>query len=53
MLHILMRGEISWSPDGKYIAYTSKRLSGIADAKSTNSDIYLYDIIIRKRNKYY
>ena len=37
-------GEIVWSPDSKSIAYTTKRLFGKADAVSTNSDIYLYNV---------
>lgn len=37
-------GEISWSPDSKYIAYSSKRMSGIDYARSTNTDIFLYNI---------
>ena len=36
--------EISWSPDGKYIAYTTKRLTGREYARSTNSDIFLHEI---------
>lgn len=36
--------EISWSPDGRYIAYTVKRQNGKNYAVSTNSDIYLYEI---------
>jgi dipeptidyl aminopeptidase/acylaminoacyl peptidase len=36
-------GEITWSPDSKYIAYTSKRLTGLEYSKSTNSDIFLYE----------
>ncbi|MBI9066331.1 MAG: S9 family peptidase [Salinivirgaceae bacterium] len=37
-------GEINWSPDGKTIAYTCKKLYGREYAVSTNSDIYLYNI---------
>ncbi|MDR1667912.1 MAG: S9 family peptidase [Bacteroidales bacterium] len=36
--------EIAWSADGKYLAYTCKKLTGRAYALSTNSDIYLYDV---------
>jgi dipeptidyl aminopeptidase/acylaminoacyl peptidase len=36
--------EVSWSPDGKSVAYTCKKLKGIDYTFSTNSDIYLYDL---------
>jgi dipeptidyl aminopeptidase/acylaminoacyl peptidase len=36
--------QISWSPDGKKIAYTCKKLGGKAYTLSTNSEIYLYDL---------
>ena len=36
--------EISWSPDGKSIAYTCKLMTGKQDALSTNTDILLYDL---------
>lgn len=37
--------QIAFSPDGKKLAYTSKKLNGTAAAVSTNSDIYLYDLV--------
>ena len=36
--------ELSWSPDGKRIAYSCKKLSGKQYAFSTNTCIYLYDV---------
>ncbi len=35
--------EITWSPDGKYIAYTCKKMPRFQYALSTDSDIYLYN----------
>jgi len=40
--------QVSWSPDGKKIAYCSKKLSGKAFAESTNSDIYIYDLATKQ-----
>lgn len=40
--------QISWSPDGKKIAYTCKKLVGKQYTLSTNSDIYLYDTDTRQ-----
>jgi len=36
--------EINCSSDGKYIAYTCKKMKGKQYALSTNSDIYLYNL---------
>ena len=40
--------QLSWSPDGKYIAYSCRKLTGREYAFSTNTDIYLYDVASRK-----
>ncbi len=36
--------QISWSPDGRTVAYTTKRVAGTDYAVSTNSDIFLVDL---------
>lgn len=36
--------QLCWSPDGKKIAYSCKKLAGKQYAFSTNTDIYVYDI---------
>src|SRR5688500_3917206 len=35
--------QISWSTDGRWLAYTCKKLTGRDYATTTNSEIYLYD----------
>jgi len=37
--------DLCWSPDGRYIAYACKKLTGKEYAFSTNTEIYLYCIL--------
>ncbi|MCC2548396.1 S9 family peptidase [Hymenobacter sp. BT175] len=36
--------QLAFAPDGYRLAYTSRKLTGKAEAASTNADIYLYDV---------
>lgn len=36
--------QFCWSPDGKFIVYTSRKLTGLQYALSTNTDLYRYEL---------
>ena len=36
--------QLSWSPDGRFIAYSCRKLSGKKYAFSTNTEIYIYNV---------
>lgn len=36
--------QFNWSPDGRKLAYTSRKLNGTSEAISTNSNVYLFDL---------
>ncbi len=36
--------QITWSPDGRFIIYTCRKLNGTEEAQSTNSDLYAYEV---------
>ena len=36
--------QLSWSPDGRYIAYSCRKLAGKKYAFSTNTEIYIYNV---------
>lgn len=40
--------EITWSPDGKTVAYTCVKKKGVEYTLSTNSDIYFYNLDTRE-----
>lgn len=43
--------QLAWSPNGKLIAYTCRKKTGVNYAISTDSDIYLYDVTTHKTIK--
>ncbi len=36
--------QITWSPDSRFIVYTCRKLTGTAEAISTNADLYAYEL---------
>ena len=43
--------QLDWSPDGKYIAYSCRKLTGKKYAFSTNTEIYIYNVENAKATK--
>ena len=39
--------QLCWRPDGRYIAYSCRKLAGKKYAFSTNTEIYIYDVATR------
>lgn len=37
--------QLDWSPDGRYVAYSCRKLCGKQYAFSTNTDIFIYDVL--------
>lgn len=40
--------QLAWSPDGSKVAYTCRKKTGLEYAISTNSDIYIYDLVTKQ-----
>ena len=40
--------QLAWSPDSKTVAYTCRKKTGLAYSISTDSDIFLYDVLTRQ-----
>lgn len=40
--------QIAWSPDSRSIVYVCRKLNGTAEARSTNSDLYRFDLATGK-----
>ena len=36
--------QVNWSPDGRFIVYTCRKMKGTDETQSTNSDLYLYEL---------
>ncbi|MEJ2343519.1 MAG: S9 family peptidase [Gemmatimonadales bacterium] len=44
--------QIAWNADGSWIAYTSKKLTGAEFARSTNSEVYVYNLETKETSNF-